>query len=325
MDPRVSVVIPVFNRPVAVRRAIDSVLAQTFQRFEIIVVDDGSTDASAASVSEIADRRIRLIRHERNRGGSAARNAGIQASSAPYIAFLDSDDEWLPTKLERQLEVFARSGERLALVYTGSEWVYPDGTVIVRTPSDRPALSLDLLTENVVGETSVGMVRRAALEAVGGFDETLPSCQDMDLWLRIAKRFDVGIVAEALVRVTKGEQDDRITNNVRSALDGRALFCQKHQPELIRRRVLFLYLRKSGWWEHRRVRDITAARRFYRESIEANHFAPLTYVLLLSTYVPMRWLDALARCKQVLFAVFHWSPGGYPARNSYRPSSTSTQ
>src|SRR5688572_28062706 len=94
--PAVSVVIPVYNRPDAVRRAIQSVLGQTDQDFEIIVVDDGSTEAVAAAVASIPDRRVRLIRHDRNRGGSAARNTGIRASKAPLVAFLDSDDEWMP-------------------------------------------------------------------------------------------------------------------------------------------------------------------------------------------------------------------------------------
>src|SRR5215468_5764628 len=106
MPPRVSVVVPVFNRPIAVARAINSVLVQTCQDFEIIVVDDASTDDTAAAVASIRDSRVRSIRHDRNRGGSAARNTGIEAAGAPLVAFLDSDDEWLPSKLERQLAVF---------------------------------------------------------------------------------------------------------------------------------------------------------------------------------------------------------------------------
>ena len=110
LSPKVSVVIPVFNRPAAVRRAIESVLAQTCQDFEIIVVDDGSTDETPAVVAGLADPRMTLIQHEGNRGGSAARNTGLRAASAEYVAFLDSDDEWLPRKLERQLEVFQPVG-----------------------------------------------------------------------------------------------------------------------------------------------------------------------------------------------------------------------
>jgi glycosyltransferase involved in cell wall biosynthesis len=311
VTPKVSVVIPVLNRPVAIRRAIESVLAQTLQDFEVIVVDDGSTDGTVAAVQSFADRRIRLIRHDRRRGGSAARNTGIRASSAPYVAFLDSDDEWLPTKLERQLEVFERSDEDLALVYTGAEWVYPNGTVQTVIGRRYADLALQLLTVNVVGETSVGMVRRTALDMTGGFDETLPSCQDMDLWLRLCERFRADIVPEALIRVTKGDDDsERITNNTAAALEGRALFCRKHKKNLISHGVLHLYLRRSGWWEHRRVRDSRAARRLYLESLRANPVAPFTYVMLIATYLPTRWVEVMARCTRVAvgFLRFEASP-----------------
>jgi glycosyltransferase involved in cell wall biosynthesis len=316
MPPTVSVVIPVFNRRAAVRCAIKSVLAQTFQDFEIVVVDDGSTDGTPVSVAEFADRRIRLLRHERNRGGSAARNTGIRASSAPYVAFLDSDDEWLPTKLQRQLEVFARSNkEQLGLVYTGAEWIYPDGRAWLRIPRRELDLTRALLTENVIGETSVGMVRRRALDAIGGFDESLPSCQDMDLWLRISEQFEANIASEALVRVMKAD-DDRITNNVVHALRGRALFCQKHREKMIRHGVLYAYLRKSGWWQQRRMRDSRLARRLYLESLAANPIAPLTYVLMLSAYLPMPCQDVMARCKQLLAGFLRLRPKARVPSNS---------
>jgi glycosyltransferase involved in cell wall biosynthesis len=318
MPPRVSVVIPVFNRPGAVRRAIQSVLTQTVHDVEILVVDDASTDDTPAAVLAFEDPRIRLVRHDRKCGGSAARNTGIRASSAPYVAFLDSDDQWLPAKLERQLEVFERSSERLALVYTGAEWVFGDGSVSYRIPRPQIDLARALLTENVIGETSLGIVRRSALDAIGGFDESLPSCQDMDLWLRICERFQADVVPEALVRVTKGNDGGRISTNVASATRGRALFCQKHREKLIRHGVLHLYLRKSGWWQQRRVRDSRFARRFYLESLEANPVAPFTYVLFMATYVPMPCLDIMARCKHLVARLLGFGPETYLAHNSDR-------
>ena len=134
--PQVSVVIPVHNRPVAVRCAIDSVRAQTCQDFEIIVVDDGSTDDTIAAVEAIGDPRITLVKHQRNLGASPARNSGIRAGSAPYVAFLDSDDEWLPTRLEKLLRVFG-TNDKIGLVYSGAERVLADGTVIKEIPADR--------------------------------------------------------------------------------------------------------------------------------------------------------------------------------------------
>jgi glycosyltransferase involved in cell wall biosynthesis len=322
MSPKVSVVIPAFNRPVPVRRAIESVLAQTCQDLEIIVVDDGSTDATAEAVEAVADRRITLIRHERNRGGSAARNTGIRASSAPFVAFLDSDDEWLPSKLERQLEVFERSSEMLALVYTGAERVFADGSVSRHTARRRVDLTRALLTENVVGETSVGMVRRNALDAIGGFDESLPSCQDLDLWLRICEQFSADVVPDALVRVSNGNDSGRITTNVPRAFLGRELYCHKHREKMIRRGVLHLFLRESGWRQHRGGRNPRLARRFYLESLGANPVAPLTYVLLLAACLPISWFDQIARCKRLVAKWLGFGPGAWFAEESYRLTST---
>ena len=308
MTPKVSVVIPVFNRQTAVLRAIDSVLAQTVQDFEVIVVDDASTDETAAEVTAIPDPRIRLVRHDRRRGGSAARNSGIRASTGPYVAFLDSDDEWLPSKLERQLQVFEQAGDDLGLVYTSAEWVYPHGTVrIVRRRY--PELAHSLLAENVIGETSLGMVRRQVLEELGGFDETLPSCQDMDLWLRICQRYRADVVPEPLVRVTKSDDKGRITNNIANGLRGRALFRDKHREQMVTHGVLHIHLRTSGWWQHWLARNPKLARGLYLQSMRVNPFAPFTYVLLIAAWLPISWLDAMARCRRFLVAWFKSKEG----------------
>ena len=305
---KVSVIIPVFNRPQSVRRAIESVLAQTCQDFEIIVVDDASTDATATVVAAFTDPRIRLIRHERNRGGSAARNTGIQASSAPYVAFLDSDDEWLPNKLERQLAVFEAATDQVGLVYTGAERVWEDGVVSRDVPRRHPDLTRTLLLTNVIGETSVGMVRRRVLDETGGFDESLPSCQDVDLWLRICERFHAVPVSGILVRVIKGTDNNRISANISRTVLGRELYGRKHREKMVRHGVLHLFLRESGWWQQRRVRDARQARRSYLESLRANPLAPWTYVLLLLSYQPMSWLDSAARCKH---HVTGWMQSGW--------------
>ena len=246
-DPKVSVVIPVYNRATAVRRAIESVLRQTYQNFEIIVIDDASTDDTVASVRSIGDPRLTVIRHARNRGGSAARNTGIRASSGEFVAFLDSDDEWLPGKIQRQLAVFARSDERVALVYTGAYRAHGNQWTEVHRPRRHDNLARALLLDNVVGETSVGMVRRGVLNELSGFDETLPARQDVDLWLRIAERYRVEVVPDVLVTVSKGDDKDRITANIAGRMKAREIFGRKHRDELARAGVLHVYLRQSGW------------------------------------------------------------------------------
>jgi glycosyltransferase involved in cell wall biosynthesis len=293
MSVKVSVVIPVFNRPEAVCRAVRSVLDQTCQDFEIIVVDDGSTDETSAAVSELADARITLIRHECNRGGSAARNTGIRAGAAPLVAFLDSDDEWMPTKLERQLEAFQRVPQQVALVSTGALRVYPN-LVEVDIPTLPADLVRALLTRNVIGETSRGMVRRSALEAVGGFDETLTASQDMDLWLRICSKFEAHQVPEALVRVRKFRDRDRITLNIAAALTARDRFRQKHRDKLVADGVLHLSLRESSWLALREGRDGKRARQYLIEAAVAKPSAVATYGLLILGCLPLSWLDALA-------------------------------
>jgi glycosyltransferase involved in cell wall biosynthesis len=298
VSTKVAVVIPVFNRPDAVRRAITSVLAQTCQDLEIVVVDDGSTDSTVAAVAAIHDHRIRIVRHGRNRGGAAARNSGIRATTAPFVAFLDSDDEWVPAKLERQLEIFERAGDDLGLVYAGVERIRPDGRVEVDIPSRRSNLAGTLLVQNVIGETSVGMVRRSVFERVGGFDETLPASQDLDLWLRICERFRADVVPEVLVRVTKGNDRSRISLNIEAGLAGRELFRRKHREKLVAHGVLHKHLQETGWLCLRDGRNRREARRYFISALMANPITPLSYLLVLVACLPMAWLDFFARCKR---------------------------
>ncbi len=164
------------------------------------------------------------------------------------------------------------------------------------------------------------MVRRSALDAIGGFDESLPSCQDLDLWLRICERFGADVVPEALVRIANGDDSGRITVNVPRSVLGRELFCRKHREKMIRRGVLHLFLRDSGWCQQRRVRDSRLARRFYLDSLRANPVAPFTYVLLLSACLPVSWFDHVASWKRLMARFLGFGPETWFAENSYRPN-----
>ncbi len=119
-NPKVSVILPTYNRAHLIKRAIQSVLDQTYQNFEIIVVDDGSTDNTEEQVRSFNNPKIRYIRYNENKGAAFARNAGIKASRGDYIAFQDSDDEWFPHKLQRQMEAFKNASPEVGVVYTGS-------------------------------------------------------------------------------------------------------------------------------------------------------------------------------------------------------------
>jgi glycosyl transferase family 2 len=182
----VSVVIPSFNGGGYLGEAIDSALAQTYPAVEIVVVDDGSTDDTRARVARYGDR-VRYL-HQENRGLPGARNTGIRAARGSYLAFLDHDDRFLPEKLARQVAVLEARPD-VGLVYTGWHFIDGDGRRLPPTGWDRRDgdVLADLIVENMI-YPAAAMVRKAPVDAVGGFDETLTGLEDWDLWLRLALR-----------------------------------------------------------------------------------------------------------------------------------------
>lgn len=205
----VSVVIPTFNCSHLLPGAIDSALAQTHAPLEVVVVDDGSTDDTARVARTYGDR-IRYV-HQQNQGTAAARNTGIAHSSGEYIALLDQDDRWLPQKLERQLPYFLPDPS-VGLVHTGGRVI--DSASGAVTSEYLPPAELDvheLMAWCRVGCATV-VLRRAALEAVGGFDPKLPGADDWDLWIRVAARYRVLGCPEVLVEIHEhpGNQGKRV-------------------------------------------------------------------------------------------------------------------
>ena len=205
----VSVVIPTYERIATLSRAVDSVMAQTFSGFELIVVDDGSTDATDEMILRDYPT-VRLHRQE-NTGVSSARNAGVALASGEWIAFLDSDDAWLPEKLERQLSHLANEPE-LRLSHTDEIWIRNGRRV--NQPKEyaksggsiyRQCLPLCCICP------SSALIRRDLFDEIGGFDETFPVCEDYDLWLRITAREPVHYLDEALVRKYGGHEDQLST------------------------------------------------------------------------------------------------------------------
>jgi glycosyltransferase involved in cell wall biosynthesis len=226
----VSVVIPTRNRPRHVARAVRSVLAQTFSDLEILVVDDASTDDVGAVLAPLADARVRVLRHDRRRGACAARNTGIDAARGRFVALLDDDDEWMPGKLAAQVARFASTPE-IGLVYCGVEVVSEaTGEVQRRSlPKGAPLTYADLLRSTGFG-ASAAVVRRECFAAIGGFDETLAGAQDRDMWLRIAKRYRLDYVPDALVRwYIHGEQ---ITTDLGVKITARRQLLHKYADDL---------------------------------------------------------------------------------------------
>jgi len=205
--PLVSAIIPTFNRAAAVSRAVHSVLAQTLPGIEIIVVDDGSTDNTAELLNREFGSRIKLLRLPRNHGVSYARNRGFELSRGAFIAFLDSDDLWLPEKSARQL-AFMRARPELLISQTDEIWIRHGKRVNPCQHHLKPSGSIfaECLPLCVVSPSAV-MMRRRFFAEVGLFDETLPACEDYDLWLRTAYRYPIKLLPEKLLTKFGGHND----------------------------------------------------------------------------------------------------------------------
>jgi glycosyltransferase involved in cell wall biosynthesis len=199
--PNVSVIIPTYNRAEFVRAAINSVLRQTFQSFEVIVVDNGSTDHTKDIVQEFTDSRIKYLRIGVNNGVSPARNLGILHSSGKYVAFLDDDDEWLPEKLQLQVSVMENSPPAVGGVYTGLYKVErSSGSLIEQIkPSKRGNLFDELCIENCIGTASTVLLRKECVTKAGLFDENIVVGEEYDLWIRISREFNFECIDKPLV------------------------------------------------------------------------------------------------------------------------------
>ena len=206
-NPKVSVVITTYNRAALLPRAVRSVLAQTYEDYELIIVDDCSTDDTPEVIRTFEDSRIHAVRHADNMGQSAAVNTGIRLTRGEYIAFLDDDDEWVDQKLLRQVGTLDASDPRVGLVYTWFDYV--DITSGVRRAGKRCVMSGDICPDMVGWEypapTSAYLVRAKAARQVGGFDENLTILTDRDFLTRLSIHWHVAVVREVLILMHEGQ------------------------------------------------------------------------------------------------------------------------
>lgn len=215
-DPTVSVVTPTYNHAETLPRAIDSVLAQTFENFEYIVVDDASIDDTESVVDSYDDDRIQYVRHEENKGGSAARNTGIKRAKGKYIAFLDADDEWLPEKLAVQVDCLEERTDDWVAVYCDikNERTGADRNLrrvisqILRALGQAPPepnarsggeeLVREVLTKRLGTSGSTPMVRAETVKQIDGFDASFSRHQDIEFLIRVLKQGKLAFIDEPL-------------------------------------------------------------------------------------------------------------------------------
>src|SRR3989344_3645191 len=228
--PKVSVIIPTHNRPELLKRAVNSVLSQTYTDLEIVVVDDGLEKRADETVNNFDDSRLKYIQHSEEKGGSVARNTGIKSASGEFIAFLDDDDEWVPYKLATQMAQFESTPHDVGFCFSAVENVYSDRKYVTTVPSgigDYHELALSyfksLLTVTLV-------VKKYVFEELGVFDEQFPSHQEADLMIRVTEKFKGLGINQSLVRVAVGGHN-QVGGSLKRRILGREMLLAKHMEE----------------------------------------------------------------------------------------------
>jgi len=249
----VSVILPTYNRAKTLERAINSVLTQTYSNLELIVIDDASTDNTEDIVKSFKDNRVIYIKHTSNIGPAGARNTGIKRAVGRYIGFQDSDDEWMPDKLERQVKNLDSSPSGTGMVYTAFVRVFSNNERKY-VPSQRKRkregfIHFELINGNFIGMPTV-LIKKECFDRIGLFDENLPSLEDWELFLRISKYFSISYIDEPLV--TAFESEDSISKDKSSKIKAICQIIEKHDQSFRRvPRALAKYCFKVGKFLYR--------------------------------------------------------------------------
>ncbi len=318
----ISVVIPTYNCAHCLPRAIHSVTAQTVPDVEVIVVDDGSSDDVAGAITSAADERVRVVVHEVNRGLPAARNTGIRSATGQYIAFLDADDWWEPTKLEAQIDLL-KAAPALDVVFCDFAHVLSTGEPIgwqggLGKQLVGRGLALDsvgasgyelrgevarcLVLHTSFMHPSTVVVRRETVERVGYFDETMRHLEDLEMWIRIARECRIGLVDAVLVHVEQrtGSMSRKYKNasiHTIRLYEKLALDPPSRDVELamsIRHRCATEH--QNVAWELLKAGDARGARSHYWAAFQ--HCGEIgTLYRIMKSYIPRRAVDALRQIK----------------------------
>jgi len=236
--PLVSVIIPVYNRQNLIQRSIFSVLNQTYTNLEVIVIDDASDDCTSDKVKQISDVRLKCYRNANNKGPSASRNIGIKMAKGEFIAFQDSDDEWYPEKLSKQINRIMNSGVKTAAVYCGMEFHdYITGKKIGENTRETNFRKNFTSGSHLLTPANVTiLIRKRVLDEVGYFDERLHASEDTELAIRVSRLYDYSFIAEPLVKVTRNHK--QLMGNTENYILAKEIIIDKHS-DYLSKRVLF--------------------------------------------------------------------------------------
>lgn len=286
--PITSVVLPSYNRAHLIGRAIRSVLAQTYPHLELIVVDDCSTDNTEELVRGMADPRVRFVRQAEHMGAPATRNTGIKTAIGEYIAFIDSDDEWFPQKLERQLAVFKRSTiHRLGMVVCDVIVVQPNGKETVNRPQMNGLTYEGLIFPAAHGvATGAFLVKRDFTEPELHFDESLPALQDWEFMLRLSRLCNIGYAPESLIR--QDWHDGPRVHTVRNVVEAHSVIRRKYAAELAARPRALGFSHWQTALNYYRLRQMDEVRMHLMAAIRANPWQAMAYPNFVASHFGCR-------------------------------------
>lgn len=298
--PKISVIIPTYQSIQFIRETIESVLAQTYRNYEIIVVDGGSTDGTKELLNSYEDRINVIV--QKGKGISNARNVGVRASNGEYIAFVDSDDLWLPKKLEIQMKFFNEKSFKVGLIYSDAFFFPEEKNLKFDSLANKRAFQIGkphrgrilkhLLMENFIPASTV-LIRKLCFERVGLFDESLRLCEDIDMWMRIAESFEVDYqdVVLAKIRLRTGSLTQDREQLFRSQMAHRKKILRRIPHILrefdskdMRRRQYRFYLLLGT--EQLLKCELKNAKQNFEEYIKLYPYNIGAYFLLLLTYFP---------------------------------------
>jgi len=281
--PKVSVIIPTYNRADLLPRAIDSVLNQTYQDFELIIVNDGSIDNTEDIVKRFQkkDKRIQYIKYDKNRGPSEARNTGMKIAKGKYVAFLDSDDEWLENKLEKQLDVF--KNPQINVVTCWAYWVneIKNKTSIYTVPYFDDPLPYILKENYILSSPSGVILKKNVIEKIGFFDSSLRIAQDWDYWMRIIENgYNFYVIPQPLLKYFfRKENLTNSTSNFEKAQNIEKIF-QKHKQYY--KKYSYIYALKLREVGHLFCLggDLKNGRKYLQEAIFHNNYKAIFNIFI---------------------------------------------
>ncbi len=263
MDPKVSVIIPLFNREGVISRAVNSVLNQSFNHFEIIVVDDCSTDDSLKRILEFDDSRIRLIKLEKNSGAAVARNEGIKVSKGEYVSLLDSDDFYEPEFLETSLNFLENTSDSVGFSWTGVRY-FQGGKVNeqIWEPERMDTSFLTLLNSLHIGTNSGITIKKEVFQKCGYFNSELPAAEDTDFFLRISKDFDYCVIPKILINIER-DGTDRLSKNFQKIAQAYNIFLPEHFDIIDSSEILQAKFYYKLMWLNFHIHEKERARNYY--------------------------------------------------------------